>query len=420
MNFLRLLYLILTVLGFFQGIIIAFGLIFKKQKNSFAKANYLLIALVIFIALENLRVSTLNSNLFLNYPFLVLGVTSTGLVFGPLLYFYQYFFLYPNKKFLKKYWIRFIPILFEISFHIPIYIKILGMSNVQEIGVFMANFQLGIVRMAIQYLSAISLLIYLTFSLRSYYTYLRSLENISSQPFSHLWLGRFIWFFTFLIIYFFGLTFIDVIFFQYQLSEAFYYPFNILLTVFIYWIGFSQWLFQSSPPPDLRNDLERKSEKVVATPTDFSKEITQISNYMEYHKPYLDAELTLKKLAEQLKISPKKLTKILNQGMEKNFFEFVNQYRIEEIKSKIDAGEDENLTLLGIAFEAGFNSKSAFNRVFKQQTGITPKQYQKKHEKLTNKKSYFLPFPLLRRFAILFLLVLNPEIKVNYKEIYNQ
>jgi len=61
------------------------------------------------------------------------------------------------------------------------------------------------------------------------------------------------------------------------------------------------------------------------------------------------------------------------------FFEFINQYRVNEVKAKITDPAYENLSLLGIAFESGFNTKSAFNRVFKKITGFTPGEY-KKHQ----------------------------------------
>lgn len=385
MDFLKLLYLILTVLGFFQGLLLSFGLTIKHQKQAFSRADYFLITLIIAIALENLRISILNSTLYLDYPLLVWGTSSVGLVFGPLLWFYQYFFLYPSKKFRSRDWLHFMPALVEIGFHVPLLIQLSLMNDAGEIASLMSSFQLGIGRMIIQYLSAISLLAYLIFSLKNYYAYLRDLEDSSSQPFSHRWLGQFLWFFTFLIICFISLTFVDIIFFQYQLPEEFYFLFNILLTIFIYWIGFSQWLFQHTIISDFSNELVSQAEDTHNDSVDFSKEIIVILNYMQSHKPYLDADLTLKKLAEQLEISPKKLTRVLNQGLKKNFFEFVNQYRIEEVKTKINENEDEHLTLLGIAFDAGFNSKSAFNRVFKLQTGITPKQYQQKIRKINQK-----------------------------------
>ena len=96
---------------------------------------------------------------------------------------------------------------------------------------------------------------------------------------------------------------------------------------------------------------------------------------MSTSKPFLDSELTLPQLAKELNISSHSLSQILNDRLGYNFFDFINQYRVEEVKARLDDPKFENLTLLGIALDSGFNSKSAFNRVFKSFTGLTPSQY---------------------------------------------
>ena len=99
---------------------------------------------------------------------------------------------------------------------------------------------------------------------------------------------------------------------------------------------------------------------------------------MATEKPYLDADLSLPELANRLAIPSHHLSRVINEQFEANFFDFINQYRIEEVKVRIDNPEYQNLSLLGIAFECGFNTKSAFNRVFKKMTGFTPSEYRKK------------------------------------------
>jgi putative ABC transport system permease protein len=90
---------------------------------------------------------------------------------------------------------------------------------------------------------------------------------------------------------------------------------------------------------------------------------------------YEDAELTLATLAEQLKIHPHDLSRIINMGLEKNFNDFINEFRVREIVRKMRDPAFDRLTLLGIAYESGFNSKTTFNRVFKEMTGKTPTEY---------------------------------------------
>lgn len=99
--------------------------------------------------------------------------------------------------------------------------------------------------------------------------------------------------------------------------------------------------------------------------------------FMAQHKPYLDPDLTLPKLAEDLQVPPHHLSQVINEMHGSNFFDFINHFRVEDVKLKIQDPNFEHFTLLGIAFESGFNSKSAFNRVFKKISGTTPSAFKK-------------------------------------------
>ena len=94
-------------------------------------------------------------------------------------------------------------------------------------------------------------------------------------------------------------------------------------------------------------------------------------------KPYKDPDLSLSKLATQLHLSTNQLSQVINQFYQKNFYDFINSYRIEEVKLSMINGAVKRHTLLGIALESGFNSKATFNRFFKKYTGITPSQFLK-------------------------------------------
>lgn len=98
---------------------------------------------------------------------------------------------------------------------------------------------------------------------------------------------------------------------------------------------------------------------------------------MDAEKPFLNPNLNLPQLAKDLEIPSYQLSQVLNKNIELNFFDFINSYRVEEIKAKMADSKYDNLSLLGIAFESGFNTKSAFNRVFKKITGLTPSEYKK-------------------------------------------
>src|ERR1700749_3982406 len=90
---------------------------------------------------------------------------------------------------------------------------------------------------------------------------------------------------------------------------------------------------------------------------------------------YKDAELSLSSLADKLGIHTHELSRIINTAIKKNFYDFVKEYRVRDVVSKMQDPAYDHITLLGIAFEAGFNSKSTFNRIFKQVTGKSPVEY---------------------------------------------
>lgn len=106
--------------------------------------------------------------------------------------------------------------------------------------------------------------------------------------------------------------------------------------------------------------------------------IKKLSLYMEREKPYLDFDLTLQKLSFQICIPEKKLSSLINHDLGQHFFDFINEYRINEAKSILENPTKHDLTVLEILYEVGFNSKSSFYTAFKKMTNQTPIQYRKK------------------------------------------
>ncbi|XWW45763.1 helix-turn-helix transcriptional regulator [Fibrella sp. USSR17] len=101
----------------------------------------------------------------------------------------------------------------------------------------------------------------------------------------------------------------------------------------------------------------------------------QVDAYIKRHKPYTNPNLTLAELAIRLRIPPHVLSKVLNEEYNKNFFDFINYHRIEELKRRLDDPGFRSYTVLSMAYEVGFNSKTAFNRSFKKLTNQTPSEY---------------------------------------------
>ncbi len=118
-----------------------------------------------------------------------------------------------------------------------------------------------------------------------------------------------------------------------------------------------------------------KYEKSGLSPEDARQYSQRLLQLMENDRLYADSSLTLGKLADRLSISPHNLSEVINTQLGKNFYDFVNFYRVEQVKRDLlDAGK-QHLNILSIAFDAGFNSKTAFNTVFKEYTRHTPSEY---------------------------------------------
>lgn len=101
----------------------------------------------------------------------------------------------------------------------------------------------------------------------------------------------------------------------------------------------------------------------------------KITLLMEQDKLYQEPELTLHQLAGKLQVPTYQVSQALNEGMKKNFYDLVNGYRVEEAKRLLLDSKSVNYTILSVGFEAGFNSKTTFNTVFKKFTGYTPTEY---------------------------------------------
>lgn len=126
---------------------------------------------------------------------------------------------------------------------------------------------------------------------------------------------------------------------------------------------------------DKLTEMELKTEKNTESVENLLPHREKIDAYMTKYRPYTNAGLTLTELANKLKMQPHLLSKVINEVYQKNFFDFINEYRIEEFKQRFEDPHNKHFTMLAIAFEVGFNSKTAFNRAFKKMTQQTPREY---------------------------------------------
>ena len=117
------------------------------------------------------------------------------------------------------------------------------------------------------------------------------------------------------------------------------------------------------------------SDNKIIDDDELNEIMVNLRRQMEEKELFLDKKLTLKKLSGIANTTPHKLSYALNAGFNQTFYQFVNEYRVERAKLLLDGPKKNEYTILAIAYESGFNSKSTFNTSFKKVTGITPSQY---------------------------------------------
>jgi AraC-like DNA-binding protein len=131
-------------------------------------------------------------------------------------------------------------------------------------------------------------------------------------------------------------------------------------------------LRQAEPPPEPET---ARYERSGLSDREADRLKASLLTVMEKDQPWRQSELTLAELADLLSTTPHKLSEVINAQLGATFYDFVNGYRVREVQRRIAAGEAKRLTILSLALDAGFASKSTFNVVFKKHTSQTPSDY---------------------------------------------
>ena len=368
---------ILLKLGGLQALMLAVFL-FKKRTNN--NANLILAFLIVSFGVSCFFYGFNSIAFFLNYPHLIRLDWGIPLLFGPLIYLYTVSLINGESSIQKQY-IHFLPYLLNLIILVPFFIKS-SEEKIQILNYFTASITSGIdkyyyynffLRLAISIIS----LSYAYKSIKVVHDYRRKLLNeySSTEKMKLDWLRILLYSYviiSFIFILVNAVTFGD----RYPHFDYTVYYF-LFIFIFIYMLSYkalSQPKIVILTSIDIPQSNRKRSLKKEMKP---SIEAIQLQEYIQKKKPYLNGELTASELAQELKISRHQLSQILNEELGKSFYDFINEYRSEEFKERIQLPENNHLTLLGIAFDSGFNSKTTFNTIFKKTTGLTPSQYKK-------------------------------------------
>jgi len=223
-----------------------------------------------------------------------------------------------------------------------------------------------------------SLLIYAAYSLYLFNRYFRKVGEQHSNTLIHqmrwirILLAGFILFFMLSLVYNFLLLYDYDYFIQAD------YLTYLVLSLFIQALGFAAILKPGSFFVTPVNFSQKKNDNAESR-EELKDLLLIVQDYMKKEKPFMNPELRLSDLSHELNIPTHKLSQVINSAAGQNFFEFVNKYRVREVKKQLQKPEYEHLSLEGIARNCGFNSSASFYRVFKQHTRMTPGQFIQEH-----------------------------------------
>ncbi|MBO0953029.1 helix-turn-helix domain-containing protein [Fibrella forsythiae] len=290
---------------------------------------------------------------------------------GPSLYLFVKASTNSPGQFIRRYYWHYLPVALEFSYYLtPAY------RQVQHHLISWPSDTSHWLWLVEQAGAVISLLTYLYLTSRWLSRHKKELLSSPGQQQILRWLEKPVRFYALFWLAWLGLRTLDVGQFGESLPINAYYPLLVLLSGTSCWIGFVGYTY-SYPEQGLTVAVAANSEALLSQ--DHSAQLDQLRQAMETDQLYLNAQLSLAHLAQHVHLNPRLVSKVLNEGLGKSFYEFVNAYRVEAVKEKLVNARYQHLTFLGLAFESGFNSKATFNYLFKKHTGLTPKQYVAAH-----------------------------------------
>ncbi len=378
---------VILLLAAAQGLFLCV-LLFIRHHRLFANRFLAVLMLLYTILLLHLLITELNEDTF--WPHYTVSILAIGFALPPLHYLYAKYLTQTGSGWRKKDGLHFLLPFLYLIVQLPLLLK-----SRDQLALYMVRYQiLGIPVFSVFYNWVImaqgAVYMYLTY--RTLKKYARNIKNIFSsiEKIKLNWLRMN----TNIMTVFLSIFFIENIFLlnginlthNFTLSSA-------LFAVYVYALGY-MGLVRSEvfKGPHIKSSLSHlpefsgesagqasgtKYQKSGLGPLKAEQFQKKLAHCMKTEQPFTQSDLTLDQLARHLGISPHNLSQVLNTCFKMNFFDFINHYRLQKVKKDLLDPEKQNFTILAIAFDAGFNSKSSFNAIFKKHTGKTPSQYRR-------------------------------------------
>ena len=356
----------IILLGSIQGLILSSLLFFNKEK---LPSNRFLGAMVFFLALACLNLWLQDQPWIINSTIGVLILNLVPMVVimpvGPLFYFYTRAFTDMNFQLSTKEKRHFWPVILDFIPQLTTLIYILGLAfhiiakNDGPWGNFIDTYN---VYSDIPRWLSLTSYVFLTFR------YLKKNNihlNWCNQMLIALSIFQIIW-----LVYL--VPYIIPSYTDRLLNGVGWFPIYIPLVILIYWLGIKGYLQWRLRPTAA---VESAQKSIVLDEAVVQRTAAALNEAMEIKKLFLEPTLDLSSLAAQIDISPKIISAVLNQHLKVSFTGYVNGYRIGAVKKRLALLKNEHLSIVGIAYECGFNSQPTFQRAFKSIVGITPKEF---------------------------------------------
>lgn len=372
---------IILWLGVIQGFLLSVILITHKSNQP---ANRILGIAIFFLSAELFYLVIVKIGIFEN--FLIL----TGLLFSMLFIYVPMLYLYVLKITgspinIRKVYFHFIPLILCVVFFFPVYLGGAAYRNTVLINIHEGKYFAAQIVNMIKPFYGVLYIIMLLYLIRKHNNRLKnSFSNLDKINLS--WLKN-------LSVALIVITIIVIIQniseFIYGDESVFQYFLFISIAGFIYLIGyfglkqpeiFTQVNLAAEEIGVSNTAIEavsRKYEKSGLNNSTAEEYLKRLLEYMDEEKPYLKGNITLVELSSMLSITAHNLSEVINSKLNQNFYDFVNSYKVKEVKRLIQNDQEMKFSILALGLEAGFSSKSSFYSAFKKETGMTPAQYRK-------------------------------------------